>query len=627
MPHFFLSHAEHESKHGGDPSDITLVEQFAHNFGLSIVEASAAKRRVVLTGTAGQMQTAFGAELVCYKAEATGRTYRGRTGTLSIPTALKGVVVSILGLDMRPVAKPHFRRQAAAAPAGTFTPPEVAALYNFPTGVTGKGQTIAIIELGGGYQTTDLDTYFKGLKLKTPSVTAVSVDGGKNTPGGDADGEVLLDIEVAGSIANDASIAVYFAPNTDQGFVDAIINAVHDTTRKPSVISISWGGPEDSWSAQSQSAMNSALQDAATLGVTVTVASGDNGSTDGAGDGKLHVDFPASSPYALACGGTTLQGSGTAISSETVWNETASNEGATGGGVSNAFALPSYQASAGVPKQPQTNFAGRGVPDVAGNADPVTGYQVRVDGQDTVVGGTSAVAPLWAALVALLNQQLGSAVGFLNPKLYSAAQSSFHDITTGNNDDSNLGYYRAQAGWDPCTGLGTPNGAALLQTLSSPASSGTQRAPLPGSDPQHSPSAQWSNVANPAQQQVTVTILLRRSGEDPGDALLAGAEPALTHGEAAAATAASPEDVHKIVSFAQQNGLTVTEANPVARTVKVQGTAEQMNKAFDVHLGLVSEGGETYLSHREAISMPRSLANLVTAVLGLDKRPIAKHHV
>ncbi len=628
--HLPLLHTEHESKHGADSSDIALVEQFAHEFGLSVVETSAAKRRVVLTGTARQMQAAFGAELVCYKAEASGRTYRGRTGTISIPAALKNIVLSVLGLDMRPVAKPHFLRKAvaAAAPAGTFTPPQVAALYNFPKGVTGKGQTIAIIELGGGYQTADLNAYFQGLGLKTPQVTAVSVDGGKNTPGSNADGEVLLDIEVAGAIANDAKIAVYFAPNTDQGFVDAIINAVHDTTRKPSVISISWGGSEDNWSEQSRNAMNSALQDAATLGITVTVAAGDNGSTDGAGDGKLHVDFPASSPYALGCGGTTLQGSGTTISSETVWNKIASNEGATGGGVSNAFALPSYQASAGVPQQPQTKFTGRGVPDVAGNADPSTGYQVRVDGQDTVVGGTSAVAPLWAALVALLNQQFGSPVGFLNPKLYSTAQSSFRDITTGNNDDSNLGYYQAKTGWDPCTGLGTPNGAALLQALFPSTSTGTQREPLPGSDPQHSPSAQWTDVTDPSQEQVTATILLRRSGEDPGDALLAGAEPALTYGGAAAATAASPEAVQKVVSFAKEHGLTVTESNPVTRTVKVQGTVEQMNKAFGVHLELVGEGqGGKYLSHKEAISIPHSLANLVTGVLGLDRRPVAKHHV
>src|SRR4051794_1214903 len=221
--HLSLSYEEHEHKHGGNSSDVALVEQFAHEAGLTVVAASTAKRRVMLTGTAEQMQAAFGAELVSYKAETTGRTYRGRTGTLSIPTALNGIVMSILGLDARPVAKPHFR-QKPAAPAGTFTPPQVAALYNFPTGVTGKGQTIAIIELGGGYKTGDLNTYFKGLGLKTPTITAVSADGGKNAPGSDADAEVLLDIEIAGAIANGAGIAVYFAPNTDQGFIDSIIN-------------------------------------------------------------------------------------------------------------------------------------------------------------------------------------------------------------------------------------------------------------------------------------------------------------------------------------------------------------------------------------------------------------------
>jgi kumamolisin len=307
-------------------------------------------------------------------------------------------------------------------------------------------------------------------------VTAVSVDGGTNTPGGDADGEVELDIEVVGSIAPGASIAVYFAPNTDQGFIDAITDAVHDSTRKPSVISISWGGPEDSWTAQSRTALDAALQDAAMLGVTVTVAAGDGGSSDSAGDGKLHVDFPCSSSFALACGGTKLQGSGTKITSETVWNETASNEGATGGGVSTVFALPSYQQNAGVPANPETSFAGRGVPDVAGNADPVTGYSVVVDGQTIVVGGTSAVAPLWAGLIALLNQQLGASVGLLQPKLYGFGETVFQDVTSGNNDDSGLGFYSAKAGWDPCTGLGSPNGTALLDALTAASSSSAAKA-------------------------------------------------------------------------------------------------------------------------------------------------------
>lgn len=464
-----VSHEQLKEQHGANPEDIALVEKFAHEYELAVVESSIPKRRVILTGTAENMEKAFDASLGCYKIPATGHEYRGRHGSLSIPAELGLPIVAVLGLDTRPIAKPHFRVKPAAAATTTFTPPQVAELYNFPTGVTGKGETIAIIELGGGYRTSDLKTYFKSLKISEPAITAVSVDGGKNTPGSDADGEVMLDIEVAGSIAPGANIAVYFAPNTDQGFIDAITDAVHDATRKPSVVSISWGGPEDSWTAQSQTAMNAALQDAAALGVTVTVASGDNGSSDGAGDGKLHVDFPASSPFALACGGTTLKGSGKTISSEVVWNETANQQGATGGGVSTVFPLPSYQNSAGVPNQGQTGKAGRGVPDVAGDADPSTGYQVRVDGQNQIVGGTSAVAPLWAALIALVNQQAGKPVGFINPVLYAGKEQGFHDITSGNNDDSGLGSYSAKKGWDACTGLGSPDGAAILQLLTTSA--------------------------------------------------------------------------------------------------------------------------------------------------------------
>lgn len=472
-----VSRADFTEQFGADPKDLQAVERFAHHHHLSVAEASLAKRRVVLTGTTHNLSKAFGTTLAQYKNTATGTTFRGRSGTLSVPDELNDLVVAVLGLDNRQVAHAHFRILSAATPApGSFSPPALSTLYNFPQGVDGTGQTIGIIELGGGYTTADLQSYFQGINLAVPSVTAVSVDGGANTPGSDADGEVELDIEVAGTIAPGANIAVYFAPNTDQGFIDAVTDAVHDTTRKPSVVSISWGGPEDSWTAQSRTAMDAALQDAAVLGVTVTVAAGDDGSTDGAGDGKLHVDFPCSSSFALACGGTTLQGKGTQIASEVVWNETASNEGATGGGVSNEFALPSYQQNASVPANPETKFVGRGVPDVSGNADPTTGYQVVVDGQNIVVGGTSAVAPLWAGLIALLNQSLGTPVGFLQPKLYALGEGPFHDITTGNNDDSGLGFYSAKAGWDPCTGLGSPNGTALLNALTASAPAASVRA-------------------------------------------------------------------------------------------------------------------------------------------------------
>ena len=460
------------AQYGADPADAATVEQFAQAHGLTVSDTSVAKRRLVLTGTLAQLSKAFGTHLSQCSIPITGQTFRERTGYLTIPTELEGVVVAVLGLDTRPVAKAHIRfniTPAQAEASGSFTPPQVAQLYDFPQSVNGAGQTIGIIELGGGYTDSDLQTYFSGLGISTPKVTAVPVDGGSNSPGVDpnADGEVALDIEVAGSIAPGAAIAVYFAPNTDQGFIDAITDAAQDTTNKPSVISISWGGPEELWSQQSMTAMDSALQDAATLGVTVTIAAGDSGSTDGDEDGSLHVDFPASDPYSLACGGTTLMAANGSISSEVVWNEVANGEGATGGGISNFFALPTYQSSAGVPAQPQTGFAGRGVPDVAADADPSTGYQVYFGGQTQIVGGTSAVAPLWAGLVALINQQLGSAVGFVNARLYQITPSAFHDITMGNNDDSGLGYYSAQQGWDPCTGLGSPDGNAILTALSS----------------------------------------------------------------------------------------------------------------------------------------------------------------
>jgi kumamolisin len=464
----FRSRQEYGTIHGADPRDIDAVEQFAHENGLTVVERHEASRRVVLAGPANAVQKAFEVELGVYDVAQRGFHYRGRKGSVCLPPHLEPVVMAVLGLDNRPVAKPHNRRKQHAHPqaqSASFDPNQLAKLYNFPTGVTGSGQTVAIIELGGGYSATDLHTYFTGLGIKTPSVTAVSVDGGKNQPGTDADGEVMLDIEVVGATAPGANIAVYFAPNTDQGFVDAISQAVHDTTRKPSIVSISWGGPEDSWTAQSRAAMNAALQDAGAVGVTVTVAAGDDGSTDGVNDNQLHVDFPASSPYALSCGGTKVVASNGKITSETVWNELTNQEGATGGGVSRFFPLPSYQTSAKVPVQPETKFKGRGVPDVSGDADPVTGYNVLVDGKKQVIGGTSAVAPLWAGLLALVNQHLGTPVGFVNPLLYQIGTAAFRDITSGSNGAS--GVFAAGPGWDACTGLGSPNGAALLSALQS----------------------------------------------------------------------------------------------------------------------------------------------------------------
>jgi kumamolisin len=461
----FFTREEFERTHASAAEDIEKVAAFARASGLVVVETSASRRSVVLSGTVAALSRAFGVRLQTWEHE--GGTYRGRTGPVQLPVALRDVVQGVFGLDDRPQAKPHFRVQGGRgnilwhAGGRSYTPPELARLYGFPTGLDGKGECIGIIELGGGYRPADLATYFKSIGVTSPpKVVAVSVDHASNHPTGDPngpDGEVALDIEVAGAVAPGAKIAVYFAPNTDRGFLDAITTAVHDTTNRPSVISISWGGPESSWTGQAMTAFDQAFQEAAALGVTVCCASGDDGSSDGVSDGKSHVDFPASSPSVLACGGTRLDASGGSISSEVVWND-GPGGGAGGGGFSVQFARPTWQPAV------RRGSRKRGVPDVAGNADPATGYRVRVDGVDTVIGGTSAVAPLWAALIALVNQLGTQPCGFLNPTLY-AHPKALRDVTAGNN-----GAFKAAKGWDPCTGLGSP-GKAPAWWGSSPSNS------------------------------------------------------------------------------------------------------------------------------------------------------------
>jgi kumamolisin len=455
-----MSREEFAKQHGADPADLAAVLNFATANSLTVVLEHAARRTVVLSGTVAQFNAAFTVDLKLMRHDSC--SYRGRTGSIQLPGSLDGIVEAVLGLDSRPQAVPHFRVRPAASAATSFTPTQVASLYAFPQS-SGTGQCVAIVELGGGFRPADLDTYFKGLSVSSPTVVAVSVDHGQNMPTGDAngpDGEVMLDIEVVGAIVPQAKIAVYFAPNTDAGFLDAITTAIHDTTNKPSVISISWGGPESTWTPQAMTAMDEAFQAAATLGITVCVASGDNGSSDGVTDGADHVDFPASSSFALACGGTSLQATPSSISGEVVWNDGA-NGGASGGGVSTFFATPTWQSTLSVTSTQggRSPLTKRGVPDVAGNADPQTGYQVRVDGSNTVIGGTSAVAPLWAALITRLNQLSGKSAGLISARVYQTPKS-FRDITSGNNGD-----FAASSGWDACCGLGSPNGAALRSII------------------------------------------------------------------------------------------------------------------------------------------------------------------
>jgi kumamolisin len=470
----YLTREEYAAAYGASDEDLDAVADFARKTGMAVVERRPAARSIVLSGTAAQVGAAF--QTTIERVEHAAGISRRRTAPVHLPSELGGIVEGVFGIEDTPIARPYYRfstpplqavEERAAATA--FTPPDIARLYDFPQGLDGSGQCIAIIELGGGYRTPDLNAYFRSLNLATPQVTAVSVDGGRNSPSlpWSADAEVMLDIEIAGAVAPGAAIAVYFAPNSEQGFVDAISAAVHDSVNKPSVISISWGAPEADWSEQGLQAMDQAFQAAAALGVTVCCAAGDAGSSDqnpqnGTPDGLAHADFPASSPYVLACGGTRLSANGGAIGSETVWNDDPQTS-ATGGGVSDVFDLPAWQDSAGVPRSSNAGArVGRGLPDVAGNASPATGYRVRVDFLNFVVGGTSAVSPLWAGLVARFNQRLETPVGWLNPQLYGlvAGTGSFRDITSGNNSA-----YAAAPGWDPCTGWGSPIGSRLLEAL------------------------------------------------------------------------------------------------------------------------------------------------------------------
>ncbi|WP_323639677.1 S53 family peptidase [Pectobacterium polonicum] len=458
-----LSRASYARKFSADEADIEHVRAFARHYRLSIEREHPASRTVFLTGTVGQMEQAFHVSLARYDHKQ--GTFRGRSGGIYLPEYLQGVVIAVLGLDDRLATNCclHVNEAfstVAKRPSG-YTPLELAEHYHFPEH-DGAGQCIGIIELGGGYHLPQLNHYFKRMGVNPPQIVDVCVGGAANaltsSDGGKEvnpiDIEVQMDIEIAGTLAPAAKIVVYFAPNTDAGFLEAINAAIHDERNAPSVISISWGGSESKWTAQALQVFNQAFQTAAALGITVCVASGDQGASDGEPHG-VHVNFPASSPYVLACGGTRLQ----KMQEEIAWH---SRDGsATGGGVSQYFTLPSWQLGLSLVDKygGQHALQYRGVPDVSGNADPETGYLVEVNGQEGVVGGTSAVAPLWAGLLARMLALTESVSLFIPPLLYRN-RNSCKDIVRGNN-----GAFVASEGWDACTGLGSPDGVKLLRLL------------------------------------------------------------------------------------------------------------------------------------------------------------------
>ncbi len=513
----YLRPEEAVAAFGAAQSDLDAVAAFAKAHKLKVTEQSIAKRLVRVTGTAKQLGEAFGIELRHYK-HPDGGVYRSYEGEVQLPAELAGVVEGVLGLDNRKMVRTRPRvsgraSEAAAGglklPANSYTPPMLAKLFDFPAG-DGAGQCVAVFAFNGqvmsagesakgGYDPKALAGYFtETLKQAAPKITDVVVQGPGNDPGdgseaSDSSGEVLLDLCTVGGVAPGANVAVYFTEFTEEGWVNAIKAAVSDTTNKPKVLSISYGNPEDDetkgmWTAQAVKLVNGAFEQAAAQGITICCASGDEGSADEPGTGTPHVDFPASSPWVLGCGGIRLEAdpaTGT-VSSEVVWNELATNEGATGGGVSRLFALPEWQAAAGVPPNADgSGRTGRGVPDVASLADLATPMWVLTPrGRTEGVGGTSAAAPLWSALITLLNQLTGTPLGFCNPQLYAHLKDSLVDITEGDN-----GSYQAGSGWDACTGWGRPDGARLLQALEAPAPAlppapgSAAEAPAPGPGP------------------------------------------------------------------------------------------------------------------------------------------------
>jgi kumamolisin len=468
------------SLYSTSPDDLAKVRAFASENGLTIVRENAAASAVTLSGTVAQFQNIFEVKLQRYEHPKRGQ-YRGRTSAIHIPDKLRDVVTAVLGLDNRPQVRHHFRARpqaqstspAAPPPASptapakeqplSFTPPEIASLYNFPAG-DGKGQCIGIIELGGGYKESDLTSFFSAIGVAMPTIVPVGIGGASNQPAANpdgTDGEATLDIEICGALAPGAKLAVYFVKNQEDALlVEAIDYAIHDDINQPSILSISFGDSESGWTEQARQSLNSSFQIAALLGITVCVASGDSGSSNGTKDNADDVIFPASSPYVLACGGTRLIGSEQSIDSEVVWND-GPDGGASGGGVSKFFPVPPWQKGLSTTRTtgPAKVLTNRGVPDVAGDASGNSGYKIFFGGRAGVASGTSAVAPLWAALVARINSAKNKTVGFINPKLYRNPNLC-HDVTQGNN-----GSYAAAPGWDACTGLGSPNGQKIFELL------------------------------------------------------------------------------------------------------------------------------------------------------------------
>ena len=471
-----LDIAQLTARHGFDVSDRDRVVRWATGVGLQVTGEDPATRRLMFRTSTEQLARAFEVDLERFAFQRPdGRSveYRGHRGPVRIPAHLDGLVEGVYGLDNRPLARSHLRalddgRSAVFA----YDPPQLAALYDFPrlaNGGEGVELVAAMIELGGVVHPFDLAASFARLGLPAPDITNVWLDGATPAPDPNgADVEVALDYQVIGSMVASMApkahltIVSYNAPNSERGFIDAAATAASDAIRHPAAVSISWGAPEDHWSPQGMRGLDAAFATGALHGVTFSAAAGDAGSTNDEIDGFQHPEFPASSPHAWACGGTTLLAAHRRIRSETVWNELAQGAGAAGSGVSGAFPVPAYQAAAGIrPRSADGGTFGRGLPDGSGNADPLTGWNVVAMRRLRSTGGTSAVAPMYTALWTLVSAQLGHRIGLPHPALYARHGRGFNDVTAGDTG----GPYRAGRGWDLASGWGSPDGRQIARDL------------------------------------------------------------------------------------------------------------------------------------------------------------------